>query len=201
MTTTALFIVDAQNGFLDGPYGELPAPGGLAAVPAIVGLAQALRDRDAQAIIAACGDQHTLTCPEFEANGGPWPVHCVAGTVGAQLEERIAPLVTDGHFFGKGRTDDDIQYSGVKGRDDEGRDPVQRFRDAGVSRVVVVGYVTNVCVLATVLDLRAAGFEVVVYEPGCVGIDAPGLPTPQQALEQMREAGATVTDALTEAVA
>ncbi|WP_354697940.1 hypothetical protein DSM112329_03598 [Paraconexibacter sp. AEG42_29] len=203
--TTALAIVDAQNGFLDGPHGELPAPGGLAAIPRIVGLAEHLirRERDAGRglVVAACGDEHREDCPEFTGPDAPWPRHCVAGTVGAELEERIAPLVTEDAggrwFFGKGRTNDDIEYSMTRGHDDAGRGIVDRARAAGITAFVVTGYVTNVCVLATVLDLRAAGFEVLVYTPGVVGIPGgDGLPTPDEAIAQMAAAGADIADSV-----
>lgn len=65
-------------------------------------------------------------------------------------------------------------------------------------RVFVGGLVTNVCVLATVLDALTAGLEAIVLADACRAAVADGLPTAEQAYAQMRDAGATIatSDAL-----
>src|SRR5450759_192419 len=79
-TTTALIVVDVQNDFAD-PTGNLSVAGGDAIVPYVNGqIAAALAGG---AFVAYTQDWHPPSTPHFAKDGGPWPVHCVAGTWGA----------------------------------------------------------------------------------------------------------------------
>ncbi|MGC9221224.1 MAG: nicotinamidase, partial [Solirubrobacteraceae bacterium] len=83
----AVLAVDVQKGFMPGSgpgYGELPAPQGDQVAAPLAALAGHV------AIFAATGDSHTPDHSSFVAQGGPWPVHCVAGTPGAELHPLIA---------------------------------------------------------------------------------------------------------------
>ena len=70
-----------------------------------------------------------------------------------------------------------------------GTDLALRLRRAGVRRLVVGGLATDYCVLNTVLDARAAGFDVVVLGGAVRAVEVrPG--DSARALEAMRKAGA-----------
>ena len=188
MTTlpnTAALAIDLNKCFVPGTapgYGELPAPDGDQVIAPLVAIA-ALVD-----LYAATGDAHTLDHSSFTANGGPWPPHGRAGTPGGELVPEIAAVMTPGWFFAKGVTSDVDAYSAF-----EVTDLAERLREAGITRLLAGGLVTNVCVLASVLDALREGFEVDVLTDACRGIDAPGLPTPEEAFAQMAAAGATLT--------
>src|SRR5512145_1769212 len=77
----AFLIVDVQNDFCAG--GALAVPDGDAVVPVINRLARTLAERGS--LILASRDWHPRQTSHFAAQGGPWPVHCVAGTPGAQF--------------------------------------------------------------------------------------------------------------------
>jgi nicotinamidase/pyrazinamidase len=47
------------------------------------------------------------------------------------------------------------------------------LRELGVRRVFVSGLATDVCVRATALDGRGAGFQVAVLEDACRAVDVP----------------------------
>jgi nicotinamidase/pyrazinamidase len=179
----ALLVVDAQRGFMPGSeagYGELPAPDGDAIAPPLAAIALRLR------LVAASGDMHTPDHSSFASQGGPWPVHCVAGTPGAELHPLIASVLTPGWFFAKGTARDADAYSAFAVSD-----IAERLRLAGIRRLIIGGLVTNVCVLRTALDALAAGFGVVVLTDACRAIPGGGgVPTGEQALAQLQAAGA-----------
>ena len=73
----ALVIVDFQNDFTPG--GALAVPSGDEIADQINALA-ASGDYD---LVVATRDWHPADHNSFGDQGGPWPVHCVAGTQGA----------------------------------------------------------------------------------------------------------------------
>ena len=75
----ALLIIDFQNDFTPG--GALAVPEGDTIAPRINALA-ASGDYD---LVVATRDWHPADHGSFQAQGGIWPVHYVAGTHGAQL--------------------------------------------------------------------------------------------------------------------
>jgi nicotinamidase/pyrazinamidase len=59
----------------------------------------------------------------------------------------------------------------------------------GVDRVELCGLATDYCVAYSALDAVAAGFEVVLHEAACGGIDPDGVGAQ---LERMRAAGVQI---------
>ena len=175
----ALLVVDVQKDFLPGGAlavaraGEVVAP-----------LNAAIRafERAGRPVYAS-RDWHPANHCSFKARGGPWPPHCVAGTLGAQFADGLA-LPASTVVVSKADTADADAYSAFGGND-----LAQRLRRQGVRRVVVGGLATDYCVLNTVLDGRAAGFEVVVLADAIRAVNVqPG--DGARALEAMRRAGA-----------
>jgi nicotinamidase/pyrazinamidase len=180
----AVFAVDVQKGFMPGDepgYGELPAPDGAAVAAPLAELAGHVN------LVLASGDAHTPDHSSFAAQGGAWPVHCVAGTPGAELHPLVAEVLTPGWFFAKGTTRDTDAYSGF-----QGTDLAVRLRAAGIERLLIGGLVTNVCVRATALEALQAGFEVIVVTDACRAITADGVPSAEQTFTELRERGAVL---------
>jgi nicotinamidase/pyrazinamidase len=48
------------------------------------------------------------------------------------------------------------------------------LRERGITRVFLAGLATDFCVAFSAVDARAAGFDTVVVEDACLGIDAHG---------------------------
>src|SRR5664279_685173 len=95
---TALIVVDVQNDFAD-PAGGLSVAGGAAIVPAVNGEIESAGN--AGAIVVFTQDWHPASTPHFAKDGGIWPVHCVAGSWGAELHPALtvpgdAPRVRKG---------------------------------------------------------------------------------------------------------
>jgi nicotinamidase/pyrazinamidase len=186
--STALIVVDVQNDFAD-PDGSLSVPGSSAVVAAVnqeIGAALANG-----AMVVATQDWHPEVTPHFAKDGGPWPVHCVGGTWGAELDPRLelpetAPRVR------KGANGED-GYSGFTMRDPTtgATSPTELedlLRDAGVDSVAVVGLTTDYCVKATALDAARLGFETAVLTDAIAAVDIePG--DGSRALEELQAEG------------
>ena len=191
----ALIVVDVQNDFTD-PAGSLSVAGGDAIVPAVSREAQAANE--AGAVVVATQDWHPESTPHFAKDGGPWPVHCVAGTWGAELHPDLV-LPDETPRIRKGANGED-GYSGFTMRDPVSGQTIATelealLRDAGVDRVVVVGLASDYCVKATALDAVRLGFATEVLTDAIAAVNV--LPDDgERALIEMRDAGVALTAAV-----
>jgi nicotinamidase/pyrazinamidase len=185
--STALVVVDVQNDFAD-PAGSLYVRGGDSVVSRINDEIQLAVSEGA--FVVYTQDWHPPSTPHFAKDGGVWPVHCVAGTWGADLHPE---LVVAGPSVRKGSNGED-GYSGFTMRDpasgeDRPTELEALLRDREVTRAVVAGLATDYCVLGTVLDARRLGFETVVLSEAVAAVELnPG--DGDRALLEMAEAGA-----------
>ncbi len=135
--------------------------------------------------VVATRDWHPPDHASFEPQGGPWPVHCVAGSRGAQLHHALSEVEID-FVVDVGLERDDEGYSGF-----ENSNLAEGLRERGVSRVAVCGLATDYCVRASAIDACHEGFEVVVVEDAIRPVEVePG--DGQRAIDLMIKAGATV---------
>ncbi len=170
---TALVVVDVQNDFAD-PGGSLSVAGADEVITAIN--AEIAAAKEAGAPVVYTQDWHPPRTPHFVTDGGPWPVHCVAGTWGAELHPR---LVVDGPAVRKATGQED-GYSGFTMRDvasgeelPTGLDAV--LRELGVKRVVIAGLALDYCVKATALDAVRLGYETTVVRNATAPVEvSPG---------------------------
>lgn len=188
---TALVVVDMQNDFALAS-GGLHVHGGEEIVPAVDAMIAAAVTAGSPVFYTQ--DWHPPVTPHFAKDGGVWPVHCVAGTWGAELVDgmRVAgPVVRKGVDGGDG-------YSGFSVRD-VGSGEVHPTRlgslldAAGARRIVVTGLAGDVCVMHTALDGRAAGYDVVVPLPATRFVEL-AAGDGDRAVQRMREAGVSVVD-------
>jgi nicotinamidase/pyrazinamidase len=186
----ALLIVDVQNDFTEG--GALGVDGG-AAVAARITEHLAVH-RGEYALVVASRDWHhgdddngghfaTGAAPDFVVT---WPVHCVAGTAGAEYHPALDASAIDVHLKkGQGRP----AYSAFEGTTDEGRSLIEVLAERDVTDLDVVGIATDHCVRASVLDAVEAGERVRVH-PGLVAGVAPAASA--AALDEFRAVGVEV---------
>ncbi len=175
----ALILVDIQNDFCPG--GALPIPDGDAVVPVLNDWIRAAQS--AGIPIYASRDFHPKGHLSFADQGGDWPPHCIQDTDGAAFHPDLA-LPPEAVIVTKGVRFDQDQNSAF---DQTGL--ADQLRRDGVRRVWVGGLAQDVCVLATVLDARAAGFETMVIRDGMRPVTGDGG---RDAIARMESAGAEV---------
>ena len=191
---SALIVVDVQNDFCEG--GTLAVAGGAAVAARIT---EYIRRRgDQYDTIIATRDWHA---PLPDTNDGhfavgaepdyvsTWPVHCVAGTPGAEYHpDLLLPASTVHVRKGQGRQD----YSGFEGQvvGADGAPLADVLTAAGVTDVDVVGLATDHCVAATASDARAAGFGATVLLDLTAAVAAP---TTLRAVARLADAGVGLT--------
>jgi nicotinamidase/pyrazinamidase len=148
----ALIVVDPQVDFFPG--GALPVPDGDAILPVVNEAMDRFRNRGLPVFISR--DWHPADHCSFQAQGGPWPSHCVRGTSGAELHPGLEPpaLFTMVH---KATESGREAYS-----DFDGTGLAEHLRDRGVRRMYLAGLALDYCVKATCLDGIDAGFEMIL---------------------------------------
>lgn len=178
-----LLLVDLQRDFLPG--GSLAVAQGDAALQ---GACVALeRFRSSGLPVAASRDWHPIDHCSFRSRGGPWPVHAVAGSFGADFAPGLE-LPGDACVVSKGTHATREAYSAF-----DGTHLRHRLEAVGTRRLFVAGLATDWCVRATVLDARALGYEVVVLGDAVAPVEArPG--DGARALAEMVEAGAALAE-------
>jgi nicotinamidase/pyrazinamidase len=196
----ALIVVDMQYDFMPG--GALPVAEGDAIVP----LVNRLASRFATVVLtqdwhppghASFASSHPGAKP-FEtirlAYGEQvlWPDHCVQKSRGAELHRGL----DIGHallVLRKGANREVDSYSAFVEADGVSKTGLAGFlRERGVDRVFLCGLATDYCVGFSALDARVAGFEALVVEDACRGIDLNG--SLAAAWAKMNEAGVARID-------
>ncbi|MBP6607353.1 MAG: isochorismatase family protein [Nitrospira sp.] len=152
----ALIIVDVQNDFLSG--GALTVPGGHEIIPPLQRYLFLFTERGLPVFVTQ--DWHPPDHCSFHSQGGPWPRHCIAHTPGAQVPDdlQLPPSAT---VIFKGTDPTPEAYSGFQGTALH-----DRLQAARIVRLFIGGLATDYCVLDTVRDARALGYEV------CLLVDA-----------------------------
>ncbi len=177
-----LLVVDIQNDFCPG--GALAVPRGDEVVPVIDRVAGKF------AHVVLTQDWHPrghLSFASSHAGKRPydtievpygvqelWPDHCVQGTPGAQFRDDLeiahAELV-----LRKGYHRDIDSYSAFCENDRTTRTGLAGYlRERGLARVFIAGLAFDFCVRYSAEDAKRDGFEVIVIEDACRGIDVNG---------------------------
>lgn len=184
--SVVFFDVDTQIDFTF-PAGALYAPGAAARVEAVAALTRHAAARGIPVIATA--DAHSENDPEF----AHWPPHCVAGTIGQQ---KPANTLLKTHLTVPNRSlllppALPLQVIVEKQHTDCFTNPhVPVLLDRlAATRLVVYGFVTEVCVWQAVAGLLAAGREVDVVTDAVQGLRAADA---EAALARVRERGGRV---------
>jgi nicotinamidase/pyrazinamidase len=189
--TRALFIIDVQNDFTEG--GALGVDGG-AQVAAGVSELLAAHPHYYSAVFAS-RDWHDIDNDNgghFARDAAPdfvntWPVHCVAGTPGAEYHPALVTDAVTVHIRkGQGKP----AYSIFEGTSEAGESVGALLSAHGVTDVDVVGLATDHCVRASALDALNHGQHVRVLTDLIAGVAA--APS-EAALAELAHAGAVLT--------
>lgn len=186
----ALLIVDVQNDFTEG--GALGVDGGDAVAE---GISVHLAERGCEyALVIASRDWHDAD----NDNGGhfsaepdfvdTWPVHCVAGTFGAEYDPGLdTARISENILKGRGRPD----YSAFQGATEGGTSTADLLSEHAVTDLDVVGIATDHCVRASALDAIGHGLRVRVHRRLVAGV---GEESSRAALAELAAAGAELLD-------
>jgi nicotinamidase/pyrazinamidase len=177
-----LVVIDVQNCFLPG--GSLAVKEGDRIVPLINRLAKSFKH------VVLTQDWHPADHVSF-ASQHPgrkpfetvqlsygaqvlWPEHCVQGTEGAMLDKDLdiphAELI-----IRKGYRREVDSYSAFLEADKKTQTGLGGYlKQRALKRVFFAGLATDFCVAWSALDARRQGFEALVIEDACRGIDNQG---------------------------
>jgi nicotinamidase/pyrazinamidase len=139
----------------------------------------------AEALLAT-RDWHPPDHGSFREQGGIWPVHCVAGTEGAELHHGL-DRTRVGVVIDKGQDVAADGYSGFEATLLE-----ELLRANGVDHVTIGGIATDYCVKNTALDALRLGFGVTVDRDAVRRVEVEAGDS-ERALDEIRAAGGAVT--------
>ncbi len=185
-----LLIVDIQNDFTEG--GALGVSGGAQVAKDVS--AYLVSHADDYDLVLASRDWHDADNDNgghFAVDGPPnfvdtWPVHCVAGTSGAEYHPDLDRSRVNVHIK-KGQGEP--SYSMFEGVSDDGQTVAEILHEHGITEVDVVGIATDHCVRASALDALGAGQKVTVLTDLIAAV-APD--TGEKALEELVSRGAAL---------
>lgn len=175
----ALLIADVQNDFLPG--GALGVQGGDQIVPVLLEYIARFQTRGLPIFLSR--DWHPPRHCSFHEQGGPWPVHCIAGSPGSLPPASFQAPAT-ATIIRKATAEDKEAYSAFQDTPLDGH-----LRAARVKRLFIGGLATDYCVLSTVKDARRLGYEVCLLTDGIRAVNV----RPEdgaQAEAEMRRLGA-----------
>jgi len=176
---SALLLVDLQNDFF---------PGGVLGVPEADGLIPLINtyikhfSRQGWAILAT-RDWHPANHSSFTEQQGPWPVHCVQGSRGAQFHSDLV-MPPGMMVISKGTDPRKDARSGF-----DGTSLADRLEDLNVQTLFVLGLATEDGVKQTVLDGCQHGLRVVLLTDATRRINRTQDDSPK-AFQEMADAGA-----------
>lgn len=191
----ASFDIDAQNTFTPVCPDELAVAEGdliadeLNAQAKFASLRIASRDAHSMSALWLNDAEHAPLSP---IAGYPdldirWPAHAIIGTKGFEFIAGLDPQAYDFQVF-KGIEPDKHPYGAcyhdLKNTLSTGA--IEYLRCHGITTVICGGLATDYCVKNTVLQLRDAGFDVILNKAACRGIAPDTIAT---AMQEMQDAG------------
>ena len=182
-----ILVVDCQYDFING---TLACAHSEEAVKNIIAFINA--NPDAKVFYSA--DNHSLKHCSYIPNGGTWPIHCQAGTHGAELHEAFARDITkpsqrpgESNTYYKGENDSVEEYSAFNARNKAGRELNQ---DIGPD-ILVCGIASEFCVRESVLAMQGSGRKVEVPSAMLGWVDEAGH---RKNIAELSEMGVYVHD-------
>lgn len=151
---SVLIVIDAQNDFVENMVE--PKSAAEEAVNKIVEVIEFFREKKLPIIYFR--EIHRKELVDFgrELDGNE-PVHCVEGTRGAQLVDKIKPIDGEYHI-------DKRRYSTFFGTDLE-----ILLKGLNVKKVFIVGFITDVCVHYSALDAHQHDYHVKIFKDAVAG--------------------------------
>ena len=192
----ALLVVDVQNDFCPG--GALAVEDGDTIVEGINRVAQKFD------IVVTTQDWHPQNHGSFASNHSGakpfdlgtlsgrdqvlWPDHCVQNSRGAEFHPE---LQVNSRNFVKGTNPEADSYSGFFDDDGTSTGLDVYLKSKNVTQLYICGLATDFCVKFTGLDALKQGFETVVLEDLCKGVNMDPADS-DKALNELHNAGGAI---------
>ena len=161
MPYDALLIIDIQNDFLPG--GTLGVRDGDRIIPILANYVRRFETHGLPIFLTR--DWHPPDHCSFRPQGGPWPVHCVAGSPGA-LPPSSFTIPLSAVIIYKAIDRDQEAYSAFR------ETALHRhLRALLVRRLFIGGLATDYCVLNSVKDARSLGYDVCLLMDGIKAVN------------------------------
>ena len=196
----ASFDIDAQNTFTPVCPDELPVAGGdeiageLNAQAKYASVRVASRDAHSMSALWLADADHPPLSPitGFADIDLRWPAHAIVGTKGFEFISGLDPTAYDFQVF-KGIEPDKHPYGACYHdlKDTLSTGVIEYLHSRGITTVICGGLATDYCVKTTALQLRKAGFAVILNKAACRGISPD---TVAAALDEMEKAGVVIVE-------
>lgn len=184
----ALLVVDIQNDFLPG--GALGIPEGDKIIPALNKYIRIFSKKKLSIFISR--DWHPIRTRHFHDFGGPWPVHCIYNSKGAQFHPRFK-FPKDAILLYKGMDPEKDSYSVFHAENEKGMSFDNLLGISGIKEIYIGGLATDYCVRFTVRDALKRGFRVKLLTDAIKGVNLKPHDS-ENAVREMLKAGAKQTN-------
>ncbi len=140
-----LLVIDMLNDFIrEGK--KLEVPKGRDIIPQIERSISKARSHGIDVIYAK--DTHSEEDEELDN----WPPHCLEGTEGSKVIDELEP------------EDQDLEISKHGFSSFRGTNLDQELRERGIEELILVGVLSDICILHTSIDAYYKGYDVTVLE-------------------------------------
>ena len=195
-----LLVIDVQNDFCKG--GTLEVPRG----DDVVAVINELSGRFQHVIVtqdwhpndhSSFASQHAGAAPHqmIDLDYGEqvlWPDHCIQHSAGADFHDKLKVANCE-LIIRKGYRRAIDSYSAFFENDRKTPTGLTGYlRERGLKRLFVTGLATDFCVRFSAVDGRAQGFDVILLEDACRGIDNDG--SMADAMREMADVGVVSAD-------
>jgi nicotinamidase/pyrazinamidase len=176
---TASFDIDAQKGFTPICPDELPVPYGNTIVNELIKQAELAKYRigskdvhPQNAIWIASKDRKQFSTVVGENVDIRWNAHCMSGTKGAELLDGLPHVSEYDYFVFKGTEPDMHPYSPIYHDLNKkiSTGVIEWARDKEITTFICGGLALNYCLGEGAIDLKKAGFEVIVNLSATKGV-------------------------------
>ena len=162
----ALLVVDIQIDFCPG--GALGVQEGDQIIPTVNNYIDLFLKKRLPIFVSR--DWHPQNSKHFKNAGGPWPIHCVQNTKGAEFYPDFQ-VPEQAIVLSKG-TDPELDgYSVFEAHDSKSKPFIELLNEMGIEELYIAGIATDYCVRMTSLDAFNNGFAVHVLTDAIKGVD------------------------------
>lgn len=162
----ALLVVDIQNDFCPG--GALGVREGDQIIPTVNKYVDLFLKNQLPVFVSR--DWHPQDTKHFKDAGGPWPMHCIQNTRGAEFHPDFR-VPDEAIILSKGTNPELDGYSVFEARDSSNKLFIELLQEMGIEKLYIAGIATDYCVRMTSLDAFKNGFVVHVLTDAIKGVD------------------------------